>query len=174
MNDRASRFDHPLSTIGPCGVVEHAIHERARREHGYDVDDVARVLLFAVRETERSDATVELVNVSLPFVKRAQSGDGGVKNRRTTAGVFLGVRSSGDGRAKARPLTGDDEKSAAIELSVQWFLGNNDLGGLMCDSLSGGGYDRLTANGRNQNRGAASTLALLATLRRAQQPELAS
>jgi len=35
--------------IGPYGVFEHAEHDRVRTEHGYCVDDVARVLLVTAR-----------------------------------------------------------------------------------------------------------------------------
>jgi hypothetical protein len=48
MNYPLSKFDHLCSLVGPYGVFEHAKHDRVRREHGYCVDDVARVLLVAV------------------------------------------------------------------------------------------------------------------------------
>jgi hypothetical protein len=52
-------------------------------------------------------------------------------------------------------------------------FGNNDLGEMMFNPLTGGGYDGLTANGPNMNQGAESTLALLSTLQRAQLLEMA-
>ena len=78
-----------------------------------------------------------------------------------------------DACARALDLTGSYEWSRAMELAVQWFLGNNDLGEMMFNPLTGGGYDGLTANGPNMNQGAESTLALLSTLQRAQLLEMA-
>ncbi len=72
-----------------------------------------------------------------------------------------------DACARALTLTGNPEWSKAIELTMQWFLGNNDQGALMFDPDTGGGYDGLTERGPNLNQGAESTLALLATLQRA-------
>lgn len=42
-----------------------------------------------------------------------------------------------------------------------WFTGENDAGIAMFDPLTGAGYDGLTPTGRNENRGAESTLAAL-------------
>lgn len=335
MNYPPPNFDHLLSMIGPFGIFEHAEHERARTEHGYCVDDVARVLLVAAREVEPTAGVVKLARVAMSFLEESQSEHGTFKNRRSTSGHFLGkgtdedcwgravwalgvaasrfgdqeirrrasallarslnVRSpwprsmafatlgavevigaakvdrealalvrdaasildrpvlgsgwewpeerlsyanavlpealmvagsalddhrlvelgltqlrwllaletkaghlsvtSSKGRhrtsdeeffdqqpievaalcdacARAWQLTGDASWSRGIELAAQWFLGKNDVGSVMFDPLTGGGYDGLTARGPNLNRGAESTLALLATLQTARQLEL--
>jgi hypothetical protein len=48
--------------------------------------------------------------------------------------------------------------------AADWFLGRNDIGVEMYDSVTGAGYDGLEAEGVNQNRGAESTLAALGAL----------
>jgi hypothetical protein len=48
-----------------------------------------------------------------------------------------------------------------------WFLGVNDSGSSLHDPASGGGCDGLMVDGRNENQGAESTLALLSTLQQA-------
>lgn len=46
-------------------------------------------------------------------------------------------------------------------LAAGWFLGANDLGQVMIDPVTGGGYDGLTVDGANLNQGAESTMAML-------------
>lgn len=46
-----------------------------------------------------------------------------------------------------------------------WFLSNNDVGVLVYDPTSGGGYDGLERTGVNLNQGAESTLSFVATMR---------
>jgi hypothetical protein len=58
-----------------------------------------------------------------------------------------------------------------VDLAARWFLGRNDVGAVMFDPATGAGYDGLTERGPNLNRGAESTLALLATLQRVRQLE---
>jgi hypothetical protein len=53
------------------------------------------------------------------------------------------------------------------ERARSWFLGSNDTGHLMVDTATGAGFDGLTANGPNRNRGAESTLAAVAAMARA-------
>jgi hypothetical protein len=50
---------------------------------------------------------------------------------------------------------------------VSWFLGANDTGVPLLDPATGGGFDGLHQDRRNDNQGAESTLALLATLQQA-------
>ncbi len=74
------------------------------------------------------------------------------------------VAAMSDACARAFDLTGDGEWRTGQDLAVQWFLGKNDVGALMYDPQTGGGYDGLTASGPNLNQGAESTIALLTTL----------
>jgi hypothetical protein len=78
-----------------------------------------------------------------------------------------------DACARAGDLTGESKWSAVVDLAAQWFLGNNDIGAVMFDPLTGGGFDGLCEHGPNLNQGAESTLALLATLQRVRQIQLA-
>ena len=54
-----------------------------------------------------------------------------------------------------------------VEMSVSWFLGENDAGVPMLDDRTGGGSDGLSRDGRSRNQGAESTLAMISVL---QQP----
>ena len=47
---------------------------------------------------------------------------------------------------------------------MAWFLGDNDTQIPMFDPGTGGGYDGLERDGRNDNQGAESTIALISTL----------
>ena len=89
-------FAHLLSLSGPLGTFEHADHARARIEHGYCTDDVARVLLVTVRETQPSPEVRELASSSLEFLRGAQGPDGRVVNRRAALGTWLGVATDED------------------------------------------------------------------------------
>lgn len=59
--------------------------------------------------------------------------------------------------------TGHDRWRATIEVCVAWFEGDNDSRTPVRDDETGAGYDGLERHGVNQNRGAESTLAWLAT-----------
>jgi hypothetical protein len=69
--------------------------------------------------------------------------------------------------ARALDATGDQRFEAGLTTAVDWFMGDNDAGVSLRDPDSGGGFDGLTADGRNANQGAESTLALLSTLQHA-------
>jgi len=71
--------------------------------------------------------------------------------------------------ARAAAVTGDSGWRAGIELACGWFLGANDVGVVMWDPRTGGGYDGLQVTGPNLNQGTESTLALIATLQHARQ-----
>jgi hypothetical protein len=69
-----------------------------------------------------------------------------------------------DACARALTLTGDPRWAEGLRQAIGWFLGDNDNGATLVDPDGGGGYDALTAGGRNTNQGAESTLALISTL----------
>jgi hypothetical protein len=77
------------------------------------------------------------------------------------------VAALADACARALDLTGDLRWAGGLALSLGWFLGDNDTGTPLHDPVSGGGCDGLERDGRNENQGAESTLALLSTLQRA-------
>ncbi|WP_066901674.1 glycosyltransferase [Mycolicibacterium houstonense] len=55
-----------------------------------------------------------------------------------------------------------------VRVAAAWFQGANDIGELMWDPETGGGFDGLHADGVNRNQGAESTLAVLSTFQQAQ------
>ena len=74
------------------------------------------------------------------------------------------VAALADACARAHVVTGDDEWRRGVDLAIDWFAGNNDVGAVMWDAETHGGYDGLTPTGPNLNQGAESTLALISTL----------
>ena len=79
------------------------------------------------------------------------------------------VAALADALARALALTGEARWRNGLELAVAWFLGSNDSGTPLLDPTTGGGCDGLEHDGRNENQGAESTLALLSTLQQGRQ-----
>jgi hypothetical protein len=79
------------------------------------------------------------------------------------------VAAIADACATAATVTGDQAWAVGVRQAVGWFLGDNDVGAVMWDPATGGGYDGLTLHGPNRNQGAESTLALISTLQHARQ-----
>lgn len=77
------------------------------------------------------------------------------------------VAAIADACARAYDVTGNRHWLDGLRLSWEWFLGSNDSETPMIDAATGAGYDGLTAEGRNENRGAESTLAALSTYQQA-------
>jgi hypothetical protein len=77
------------------------------------------------------------------------------------------VASLADACARAFELTGDPRWSQAVGRCAAWFHGANDLGIVLADEATGGCCDGLERDGRNENQGAESTLALISTLQHA-------
>lgn len=82
------------------------------------------------------------------------------------------VAALADACARAYALTGEQCWADGIELAASWFFGTNDSGTSLYDPDSGGGCDGLERDGRNENQGAESTLALLSTLQQARRVSL--
>jgi hypothetical protein len=76
------------------------------------------------------------------------------------------VAAIADAAARALAITGARRWRDVIRLSWKWFEGDNDGGMPMIDPTTGAGYDGLEPGGRNDNRGAESTLAALGTSQR--------
>lgn len=74
------------------------------------------------------------------------------------------VAALADACARAHAVTGDERWRTGVGLAAAWFLGDNDSSAPMVDPATGAGYDGLQAVGRNDNRGAESTLAALSTV----------
>lgn len=77
------------------------------------------------------------------------------------------VAAMADACARAGAVTGDGRWDDGLDLAIGWFLGDNDVGAVMWDVDTGGGYDGLHATGPNLNQGAESTIALISTLQHA-------
>ncbi len=73
------------------------------------------------------------------------------------------VAALADACARAATLDDDPRWRVGVRMAVAWFEGDNDSRTPMHDG-HGGGYDGLERGGRNDNRGAESTLALLSVL----------
>lgn len=66
--------------------------------------------------------------------------------------------------ARAFSYTGHRWWAEAVQRAAGWFLGDNDLGVMVADLVTGGSYDGLTSNGVNRNEGAESSMALTGTM----------
>ena len=93
------------------------------------------------------------------------------RRRGDTAPQFdqqpIEVAALADACARAFELTGETHWREAVEMAWSWFEGDNDSGTPMVDHETGAGFDGLTRKGRNENRGAESTLAMLSTFQQA-------
>jgi hypothetical protein len=74
------------------------------------------------------------------------------------------VAALADACARAARVTSDSSWLAGVNMSVAWFLGDNDARVRMLDEQTGGGCDGLSATGRNRNQGAESTLAMISVM----------
>jgi hypothetical protein len=72
-----------------------------------------------------------------------------------------------DACARAFVVTNDEAWLEPLRLCVRWFEGLNDTGTRMFDLETGGCFDGLEPVGVNENQGAESTIALVATLQHA-------
>lgn len=78
------------------------------------------------------------------------------------------VAAMADACARAYTLTGDERWARGVEMAAAWFEGDNDIGLVMFDPDTGGGYDGLHRDRVNLNQGAESGLAYVSTVQRAQ------
>lgn len=95
-------FDHVIALSNEFGTFEHADHDQPRIEHGFCVDDVARVLIATCRADHREDQRLDLLEErSLDFVVASLDVDGSVRNRRNHLGEWTSDAGVGDwwGRA---------------------------------------------------------------------------
>lgn len=74
------------------------------------------------------------------------------------------VAALADACMRAATVTGDSTWLSGVEMSVAWFLGDNDARIPLFDDRTGGGCDGLGSNSRNRNQGAESTLAMISVL----------
>jgi hypothetical protein len=74
------------------------------------------------------------------------------------------VAALADACMRAATVTGDRGWLAGVEMSLSWFLGDNDTKVPLLDERTGGGCDGLSRDGRSRNQGAESTLAMISVL----------
>jgi len=74
------------------------------------------------------------------------------------------VAALADACMRAATVTGDSSWLAGVEMSVSWFLGDNDAKVPLLDERTGGGCDGLSRDGRSRNQGAESTLAMISVM----------
>ncbi len=74
-------FSHLARLTDDTGLLEHARHAVARREHGYCTDDVARGLVVVSREPDPAPPLLRLAETYLGFLTHAQDGTGAFHNR---------------------------------------------------------------------------------------------
>lgn len=96
MKAAAVDFGHLIALTDQYGTFEHARYAEARREHGYCTDDIARLLVVAVREPDPTSAVRELTRDAFRFVAAAQGPTGNTRNRRSANGRWHGKRTVDD------------------------------------------------------------------------------
>jgi hypothetical protein len=110
------RFDHLVRLTDRFGTFEHAKHAVPRREHGYCVDDVARVLVVSAREPRPNASVRSLAQGSLAFVGDAMGAHGHCRNRRSADGTWTSEGSTED--CWGRSLWGLGTAAASTQFSI--------------------------------------------------------
>jgi hypothetical protein len=110
-------FDHIASLTNERGTFEHADHTKARGEHGYCTDDMARLLVVTTREPDPDAVVRSLARTAFRFLSDAQGVDGKVHNRMTVRRRWSDRRSVED--CWGRSLWGFG--SAAARSSGEWM-----------------------------------------------------
>lgn len=116
-------FDHLASMSTPIGLFEHALFTRARPDHGFCLDDVARGLVVTARQPDPSAVVADLRQIYLRFVLDAQDAAGRFHNRRSVSGAWTDQPNVDDhwGRALwalgtlAATTSDEDVRAAALE-----------------------------------------------------------
>ena len=125
------------------------IHEYLRRFPGSPEMDTSCVELPAKLVTLWHGNAAE----DLPWFEDSLSYDNA---RLSQALILSGQRTAHDEAFRA---TGDAAWSEAAKRAFEWFLGRNDLGVPLYDSMTGGCSDGLHVDRVSENQGAESTLA---------------
>jgi hypothetical protein len=104
----------------------------------------------------------ETLDGHLSFTPAAGRGPDDVRPAFDQQPIEAGVLA--DACARAFVVTNDQAWLEALRRCARWFEGENDAGMPMLDRETGGCFDGLEAAGVNENQGAESTIALVATL----------
>ena len=89
-------FRHVISLTGTYGTYEFATGVTPQVEHGYRTDDVARVLVAAMREPILTRDVMRVAQTSMQFLVQAQRPDGRIRGRRSHYGTWFGDFGAGD------------------------------------------------------------------------------
>jgi hypothetical protein len=84
------------------------------------------------------------------------------------------VAALADACVRAAEVTGDQSWFSGVTAAAGWFSGINPVRVPMYNEQTGGGFDGLHSNGRNENQGAESTLAAISTLQHAHRLRLSA
>ena len=104
-------------------------------------------------------ASAQLLGDHFSFVPAGGRGPGELSPGFDQQPIEAG--SMADACAAAFDATGGEYWADLTILAAEWFLGRNDTGTPLFDPVSGGCCDGLMRQGRNENQGAESTLALI-------------
>lgn len=96
MTASSADFRHIDALTDRFGTFEHAHYTRPRPEHGYCTDDVARLLVVAAREEDRTLVVRRLTRGAFRFLAEAQGVTGAIRNRRDVRGRWHGRRTAED------------------------------------------------------------------------------
>ena len=106
VNSGSLPFVHLCHLTDGRGLLEHALFDQPRLEHGYCVDDAARGLLITAREPEPTAAVLELLQTYLWFIESAIESDGRIHNRMNAHGEWAQDAWCGDWWGRALWATG--------------------------------------------------------------------
>lgn len=143
----------------------------------YGNASIPDALLAAGHALDDADATAQGLQM-LAFLLSVETSDGrfsvtgaGGRGPGENGPLFdqqpIELAALADACARAYAVSGDPAWLPPIALAWRWFTGRNDGEIVMFDEQTGAGFDGLERDGRNENRGAESTLAALSTYQQA-------
>lgn len=121
-------FSHLLALSDDVGIFEHAKYNKARIEHGYCVDDVARALILIERNQPESTTIQNQRLTYLQFLREAQTDTGKFINRKDVSGSWNGPAEIADHWGRALWAFGstfqlDQDSDVAYEALQRFELG---------------------------------------------------
>ncbi|MGZ6545897.1 MAG: glycosyltransferase [Actinomycetota bacterium] len=156
-NDERWPWPEPRLSYGSALLPEALIVAGDVLDDDIAVDEGLRLLRWLVDE-ETSDG-------HLSVTPAAGRGPGDARPAFDQQPIEAGQLA--DACARAFVVTGNEDWIDPLRLCVGWFEGSNDVGVPMFDRETGGAFDGLEPAGMNENQGAESTIALVATLQHA-------
>ncbi len=166
-----------LRLVDAVPVVTDADWPWPERRLTYGNASIPEALIAAGHALRDTDATAQglrmldfLLSLETSGDRLSVTGTGG-RGAGETGSSFdqqpIELAALADACARAYEVTRDPTWIAPIMLAWRWFAGHNDGGTVMFDPETGAGFDGLERDGRNENRGAESTLAALSTCQQA-------